>query len=198
MNGKFFDLKKEKQDRMINAALKVFALNGYRHASTDDIVREAAISKGLLFHYFGSKLGLYTFIYDYSVRYMSLELKAAVSPKEHNPFEILKQIESAKLQALKGYPYMQLFLTRSMSEDVSEALLAIEEMRSALSEMYENLQAQMDFSSLPAGVDGSRLCKMLDFTMKGLMAERFFDASFHPEMLYQESIGYIDMVRQLL
>ena len=51
MNEKFFDLKKEKQDRMINAALKVFALNGYRHASTDDIVREAAISKGLLFHY---------------------------------------------------------------------------------------------------------------------------------------------------
>ena len=44
MNEKFFDLKKEKQDRMINAALKVFALNGYRHASTDDIVREAAIT----------------------------------------------------------------------------------------------------------------------------------------------------------
>ena len=56
MNEKFFDLKKEKQDRMINAALKAFALSGYRHASTDDIVREAAISKGLLFHYFESKL----------------------------------------------------------------------------------------------------------------------------------------------
>ena len=51
MNGKFFDLNKEKQDRMINAALKVFAINGYRHASTDEIVREAGISKGLLFHY---------------------------------------------------------------------------------------------------------------------------------------------------
>ena len=47
MNEKFFDLKKEKQDRMINAALKVFALHGYRHACTDDIVKEAAISKGL-------------------------------------------------------------------------------------------------------------------------------------------------------
>ena len=32
MNEKFFDLKKEKQDRMINGALKVFALNGYKHA----------------------------------------------------------------------------------------------------------------------------------------------------------------------
>lgn len=49
MNEKFYDLKKEKQDRMINGALKVFALNGYKHASTDDIIVEARISKGLLF-----------------------------------------------------------------------------------------------------------------------------------------------------
>lgn len=73
MNDKFFDLKKEKQDRIINAALKVFALNGYRHASTDDIVKTACISKGLLFHYFESKLGLYVFLFDYSSRFMLLE-----------------------------------------------------------------------------------------------------------------------------
>ena len=54
MNNKFFDLKKEKQDRIINAALSVFAKNGYAHASTDEIVREASISNGLLFHYFVS------------------------------------------------------------------------------------------------------------------------------------------------
>ena len=71
MNSKFFELKKEKQDRMINAALKVFAVNGYRHASTDDVVKEANISKGLLFHYFENKLGVYQFAYDYAVRYMS-------------------------------------------------------------------------------------------------------------------------------
>lgn len=197
MNGRFFDLKKEKQDRMINAALKIFALHGYRHASTDDIVKEAAISKGLLFHYFGSKLGVYTFIYDYSVRYMTLELKSAVSPTEKDMFEILKQTEQAKLQALRGYPYMQQFLTRSMSEDVGEALIAVEEMRNVLASHYERLQAQMDFSVLPAGVDGRKLCKMLDFTIKGLMSERFLDASFHPDMLYHEIVGYIDMVKLL-
>ena len=49
MNDKFFDLKKEKQDRIINASLKIFALNGYSRASTDEIVKEAEISKGLLF-----------------------------------------------------------------------------------------------------------------------------------------------------
>ena len=198
MNGKFFDLKKEKQDRMINAALKIFAQNGYRHASTDDIVREAAISKGLLFHYFGSKLGTYTFAYDYSVRYMVLELKAAVSATETDPFEIWKQIEQAKLQALRRYPYMQQFLTRSMSEDVGEALLACAEMRTTLADTYESFRARMDFSSLPAGIDGDKLCKMVDYTLKGLMAERFWDASFQPEMIYRESVSYIDMMKQMV
>lgn len=197
MNEKFFDLKKEKQDRMINAALKVFALHGYRHASTDDIVREAAISKGLLFHYFGSKLGVYTFIYEYSVRYMTLELKTAVDVKETDPFEILKQVEQARLQALKGYPYMQQFLTCSVSEDVGEVLVAVEGLRKSFAETNAKIKARMDFSGLPAAIDGESLLKMLDFTRQGLMNESFQTASFQPDMLYREIVSYIDMVKRL-
>ncbi|MCM1188392.1 MAG: TetR/AcrR family transcriptional regulator [bacterium] len=198
MNGKFFDLKKEKQDRMINAALKVFALQGYRHASTDDIVREAAISKGLLFHYFESKIGVYSFAYDYSVRFISLELRSTVNPKERDLFEIMKQMECARMHAMRGYPYMQQFLNRSATEDVNEALLAVEEKRSLLEEMYRGINARIDYTLLPEGVDGDKLRKMLDFTVKGLMTERFQNASFQPEMLYREICGYLDMMRQLV
>ena len=82
MNPKFFDVKKEKQDAIINACLKVFAENGYKKASTDVIVKTAGISKGLLFHYFESKKGAYEFIYDYSVKYMMLELTQSVRKTE--------------------------------------------------------------------------------------------------------------------
>lgn len=198
MNGKFFDLKKEKQDRMINAALKIFALQGYRHASTDDIVREAAISKGLLFHYFGSKLGVYKFIYDYSVKYMTLELKTTVDPAQKDLFELIKQTECARMHAMRGYPYMQQFLNRSLSEDVSEALFAIEEKRGALEELYAAIEAQTDYGALPGNTDGMKLRKMLDFTIKGLMTERFQNASFQPEMLYEEICIYVDMVKELV
>uniref|UniRef100_UPI004056BDC5 TetR/AcrR family transcriptional regulator n=1 Tax=Acetatifactor sp. TaxID=1872090 RepID=UPI004056BDC5 len=198
MNAKFFDLKKEKQDRMINAALKVFALHGYRHASTDDIVREAAISKGLLFHYFGSKLGVYTFVYDYSVRYMTLELKSTVDANETDLFTLVKQSECARMHAMRGYPYMQQFLNRSMSEDVSEALLAIEEKRNILLDAYEGIKGQIHFGDFPEGIDGEKLYKMLDLTIKGLMTERFQDASFQPEMLYQEIVDYVDMMKQIV
>lgn len=198
MNGKFFDLKKEKQDRMINAALKVFALHGYRHASTDDIVREAGISKGLLFHYFESKIGVYNFIYDYSVRYLSLELKSAVNSNEKNLFEIIRQIEMAKMFTMRGYPYMQQFLNRGMDEDVSEVLLTVESKRNELNELYTSILSHADLSLLPASVDASKIIQMLDFTIKGLMTARFHDLSFHPEMLYEEIKEYINLTEKMV
>ena len=198
MNSKFFNLKKEKQDRMINAALKVFAIQGYRHGSTDDIVREAAISKGLLFHYFGNKLGVYHFVYDYSVRYMKLEMNSTVDKKEKDLFEVMKQVECAKMHAMRGYPYMQQFLDRSIWEASYEALLSVEEKRKGLEELYAGVTGQIDYSVLPAAVDGEKLRKMLELTSKGLMTERFQDASFQPEMLYREICDYLDMVRQMI
>lgn len=65
MNEKFFALPEEKQRRIVNAAMEVFAKNEYKRASTDDIAARAGISKGLLFHYFGSKKELYFYLYRY-------------------------------------------------------------------------------------------------------------------------------------
>ena len=197
MNEKFFDLKKEKQDRMINAALKIFSANGYRHASTDDIVAEAGISKGLLFHYFGSKIGLYTFLYDYSVRFMKLELTTGVSSTANDYFEIRKQIEFAKMQVLKNYPYMQRFLERCASETVSEALVATEEQRGVIWELYSSLKNQTDRSLFAERVSFEKLDAMLDYTISGLMAARAAEASFRPEAFYEETVSYLDMMREI-
>ena len=197
MNDKFFELKKDKQDRMINAALKVFAMQGYKHASTDDIVKEAGVSKGLLFHYFESKLGVYEFIYEYSVRYMVLELGTMVSGSETNLFEVMKQVEFARMNAMREYPFMQQFLNRATSEDVGEVLLATEEKRSILEEEYNRIKSQIRFTGFSTGVDGRKLQKMMDFTIKGLLTERFMDNSFQPEMFYEEVVEYLDMMKAL-
>lgn len=197
MNDKFFDLKKEKQDRMINAALKVFAQNGYGHASTDEIVREASISKGLLFHYFISKLGLYAFIYDYSVRYMMLELSSGVSKTETDFFKLIDQIKQAQLQVMKNYPYMLLFLNRSRSEDVSEALVETEEKRSILPAWYSEVMERADSSRFKDGVDKQKLGKIIGYMADGLMAEQFAEEAFQPEIYYGELKKYLHMMEMM-
>ena len=129
MNHKFFDVSKEKQDRIINAALQVFAQNGYRHAGTDEVVRRASISKGLLFHYFESKLGLYVFLYDYAVRFMLLELSGSVDKTENNLFVLIRLVEEASLRACRQYPYLKAFLDSAQEEDCREALQAVAEQK---------------------------------------------------------------------
>ena len=197
MNEKFFDLKKDKQDRMINAALKVFALNGYKHASTDDIVAEAGISKGLLFHYFTNKLGLYTFLYDYSVRFMALELSTSTGGEEDDFFELLKKTENAKMQVLKNYPYMQLFIDSIRYEDVKEALYATEEKKDLLFEARKAVMDRADMSRFKPEVDICKLNHMIEYTIRGMMEESFLDNSFHPDMMNEEIGDYLLMLRKL-
>ncbi|MBR3507248.1 MAG: TetR/AcrR family transcriptional regulator [Lachnospiraceae bacterium] len=198
MNGKFFELKKEKQDRMINAALKVFAINGYRHASTDDVVKEAGISKGLLFHYFENKLGVYQFAYDYSVRYMSLELSTFVGSREKDLFEMVKQIQSARLDAMKGYPYMQQFLARSTYEDANEVLMIIGQKKEILENAYQDIYRRIHFNALPRGIDGRLLYQLMNHAADGLIQEHFQEGSFQADMVLSEIMQYINTIKKLV
>ena len=197
MNEKFFDLKKEKQDRMINAALKAFAINGYKRASTDEIVKDAGISKGLLFHYFDTKLGLYEFVYDYSVRYLIMEMSAAISQKETDFFTLYEQKEMCKIQALKNYPYMQQMINRSMIEDESEAVAVIMERRDSYRLKIVEIMQQADLTKFSDDVDNLKLRKIIDFTIEGLMTERFKEQAFDVEKLMDEVMDYLKMLKKL-
>lgn len=199
MNEKFFDLKKEKQDRMINGALEIFAMNGYDHASTDDIVKAAGISKGLLFHYFISKLGLYSFIYDYSVKYVLLELSTVVSGGEEKGdfFDLFWQIRTAQLQVMKTYPYMIQFLNRSRQEDSKEALAETAEKREILPAKYHEIMDRADSSLFNEDTDMEKLSAIIDYTETGLLTGSFQFGSFQPEAYMEELKGYLDMLKRL-
>ena len=197
MNEKFFDLKQEKQDRMINAALKIFAKNGYKHASTDEIVSEASISKGLLFHYFGSKQGLYDFLYDYSVRFLMLETKSLVPETETDYFRIMKLLEQAKMQVGKNYPYLKMFLETAVGEDDAEAVAVMEEKRLALQNMYDGFLERIDQKRFRPDIDIRKLHNMMTYTLRGIMEEHLENQTFQNERLYDESCSYIDMMKAM-
>lgn len=49
MNQTFKNLDETKQKRILNAALKKFAENGYEQGSTNQIIKDAGIAKGTSF-----------------------------------------------------------------------------------------------------------------------------------------------------
>lgn len=198
MNAKFFDLKQEKQDRIINAALKIFAKNGYNHASTDDMVKEAQISKGLLFHYFDSKIGVYSFLYDYAVRLIAIELGSAIDPSETSYFEILRQMEAAKMLVLRSHPYMYMFLNSTKRENITEAILATEESKKTLENNLGTILARTNQDFLKENKNAKDYLKMMDCTLESIMEDALLDGSFNADMNYKESIKYINLTEKMM
>ena len=196
MNEKFFDLKSEKQDRMINASLKMFAKNGYRHASTDDIVKEAGISKGLLFHYFSSKQGLYSFLVDYSIKYMTFEMQRTIGD-EKDYFEYLEKLESAKLTVLRNYPYMNEFIESAIVENRDEMDDAARSALLSYSETMDGYRDKLDVPKVKAGVDMAVLEEIIGYTIKGLNGAYMESDSFRPEALHTQISEYIKTFKVL-
>lgn len=194
MNNKFFDLKKEKQDRMINGALKIFALNGYQKASTDDIVKEAGISKGLLFHYFGSKAGTYTFMYEFSSRFMTMELERAVSLREKDLFRLLAQMEEARSVLLNNYPYMQKFLLTYKSVEDIEIIRAIKPYVDSVPKAMGDIMERADLTRIKDGVDTELLVRTMYYVERGLM-EMALMADMDAEFVLKEAVAYYEMMR---
>ena len=195
MNEKFFDLKRDKQDRIINAGLKVFAKHGFRHATTDDIVKEAGISKGLLFHYFTNKVGVYIFLMDYSVRFLLLELSRTVKADTTNFFELLKQMEEGKLAVLKNYPYMQAFLDKAFEEVCLEALEECEEQKEVYRCKIEEYYKQVAEQQFKHHVTFDKMQTLFGYIIKGITAENMALDTMQPELMYIRICEYIDMMR---
>ncbi len=178
MNEKFFDLKKEKQDRMINGAMKVFALNGFARASTDEMVKEAGVSKGLWFHYFDNKIGLYTFVVDYAIKYVNMEMNAGFSAESNDFFDTTLAIEKVKMSVRRSYPYVPLFLTSLDKETNEEALEAVGEYIALYRERIQSIYEQVDRSGFAPFVDERIFDMTVAFTMKGILEEEYAKETF--------------------
>lgn len=196
MNEKFFDLAREKQDRMINGAVEVFARNGYKHASTDDMVKAAGISKGLWFHYFGSKEGIYVFVYDYCVKYMLLELSTIVDENEKDFFERMKQIAMVKTKVGRSYPYLTIFLEESAHETEQGLVGKTAESRRIYEERIAALLRTAEIENVPDKARRERIRKLLDYSISSVIREKTAEEA-DSDAVFREIKAYIELVRDM-
>ncbi len=197
MNERFFELPSEKQDKMINAALKIFACNGYKHASTDDIVKEAQISKGLLFHYFISKEGLYRFLVEYSVRYLLNEYQYAIG-EEKEYFAFHEKYEQAKLSVLRNYPYMAGFIEKAIHESNVSIREKSNDAINQYIETINGLRSDIVMPNIKSGVDMMHIENMIEFTIKGLTDKHMASDNPNPDALYEQIGDYMTVIKNLV
>jgi len=170
MYPKFFALEEEKRERIINAAMREF-LHGYSAAKTDDIVREAGISKGLLFHYFGTKEKLYDFLIENAIAVIQAEYVNLINTRQPDLLDSVWQMSLLKQDLSLRFPVIFDFLTSTyldtrhpMNAEQAAQLTKFMEMRNkVLAEILENC----DKSLFREGIDPLKAINIINWTLTG-------------------------------
>ena len=75
----------EKQEKIVQAALQLFAKEGYNATSTSKVAKAAGVSEGLIFRHFGNKEGLLQAILkkgEEKFKMMIVDVVMETEPKE--------------------------------------------------------------------------------------------------------------------
>jgi AcrR family transcriptional regulator len=173
MYESFYKLSLEKQEAIINAAYDEFGSKSYSMASTNDIAKKAGISKGLIFHYFGNKEGLYIFLMDRaiaSIREVTNPILEA--PKNDDIISTIMAISTAKIKRVVERPRAGNFLLTLYLRDTPKEILERYRDVMDLQNNYDRLfDAGIAEKLLKPGIDIEIATKLFKWTLLGFSGE---------------------------
>ncbi len=190
-----------KEDRIIKAATRVFAENGYEKASTNAIVKEAKISKGILFHYFKSKKELYVSLYEHLSNLFTEKIYERIDWNEHDIFVTIRSVTLIKFELFSVYPNLINFLTSAFSEEAPEVKDDIEKYKTKMVESsFATLFSKIDTSKFKEGLDVKKSIQIIYWTFEGFANQQQQKAKSVSvdEINQEEVLAEIDAYIELL
>lgn len=169
----FEALPLEKQQRILNAAIEVFAQNEYKRASTDDIAAKAGISKGLLFYYFKNKKQLYLYTYNYVEEKVTETVTDAHFGEITDLFDLLDYSARKKYGLMAKYPHILEFAVRTFyahSDEISCNLNG--NMENAAQSSFAKYCSHIDTSKFRDDVNPVEIMEMLVWMTDGYMHDK--------------------------
>lgn len=169
MRTRFESLPEEKQARIREACIQEFVNHGYEQASTNRMTERAGISKGLLFHYFGSKGDLFLYLVDYVSGYFYDRFLAAPLETPGDIFDRITLWGLKKLQMFADNPLYYQFLMLAFLDRPKDLEGALAQRYQMLSERgYGLLLKDLDTSRFREDIDQAKAVEIILMTMDGL------------------------------
>lgn len=198
MNDKFFNLPLEKQQRIINAAYKVFSQSSYKKAPMSEIADESGISKALLFHYFANKKELYLYLWANAIEMTRTAVREYKTLETNDFFEMLKRSLLSKCSLMRDYPHMYTFSLRAYYETAPEIKSAIQENFSDVSKASEMIVLEkMDTSRLRKDIDLKTMYDEIFYAIDGYMLKKYRSNFIIPDEIEREIISLIDFWKKV-
>lgn len=169
---KFYSLSEEKQELIVGAAKKEFSSAGYRLASTNRITKEAGISKGSLFYYFGSKEQLYFHLIKKANEGLMGRLKPLFSSMSPDLVERLRSVAEAYLDLYledqETYVFLMTMADRENRELVEKYMIqSQDESNRSMALIFQGI----DTEPLRFGMED--VVRVITWTLTGLKEQLF-------------------------
>lgn len=121
--ARFEQLRQTSKGRIENAALELFAHNGYGHTSISQIAKAAGISKGLMYNYYESKEALLKALLQRGFDTGDDMMAAGMAAAADDPKNLLTFIvEAAFAEVQANQKYWKLLMSLTFQEDVLKTI----------------------------------------------------------------------------
>lgn len=202
---KIEQMNPEKRDRLLAAAMAEFC-KGYKAASTDVVTAAAGISKGLLFHYCGSKQELLCYAAHAAMEVVQRDFLAQVNFEEGDFFRRLWRITSVRFDIMARYPAIFDFLARLATLPEPELRAAADALAGqhpgAFPLAEDGWYQNVDIALFKDGVDHRKVLNVVRWTFAGYaaMMPRAWETGEDPQKVNQKALqemwDYISFFRK--
>jgi len=192
-SSQFLQLSATKQQKIIQASLAEFAEHGYDLASTNRIVQQAGISKGVLFKYFRDKEALFLYVCG-----LSMQHYFDTMPKEpaDSLADFVQRTTLHKMRFLRESPRTYQLLVR-VTKDPRHPVYAkvLAAARHLVQDFGEALQTILPQDALRSGLTWQQVGEFMSWIAAGLQ-EKFMDAM--PDVVDEDlERAYQPMIEEL-
>jgi TetR/AcrR family transcriptional regulator len=200
----FENLSEDKKQRILDVCILEFAEKGYENASTNAIVKDAEISKGILFHYFGNKKSLFLYVVEYSIQFLITEYqKYPLQQRSGDIFDRILELGVIKLKITHANPTISRLILHAFINTPEDIRSEIQDKYTKLSnEFIPPIFNDIDSSKFRDGVDPKKGLEMVMLFLEALQEKyakqykgREQDLLGDMDKIMEEYKGYIEVLK---
>ncbi len=180
---KQIDITQDKVLKITKSGFKIFVNNDLEKASTNLIVEDAQVSRGILYHYFKDKQELFDFLLYFSAKKIFDNMKEAIDWSNTDYFIRLRQSLASKVETIIEFPYLYdfgkkyiAFYPKSISEDLMPGF------------QHRFYHENLDFTNVREDIDVEMMKKTVIFALSELTRSVFHDIEAASEEMAGEEL----------
>lgn len=193
MYHNFENLSEDKKQRILEVCIQEFAEKGYEKASTNTIIKDAEISKGILFHYFGNKKSLFLYIVEYCIQFLITEYRKYPLLRSGDIFDRLLESGMIKLKIYNTSPNISKVILQAFMNTPEGIRAEIQDKYKQISsEFMPSIFEDIDLSKFQNGVNPKKALEIVMLFLEALQEK--YNKEYKGRE--QELLGDVDKIME--